>query len=181
MGVYEASFLGEPQPIREKKSKKKNTQAAPEPVAVEVAPAEPKPKAVRKRKEPEPVAPIVLPVPVKRKVKVVKELKHSDDEEMLAPLPIPPKTKKAARAANKKVIVAGVEAEEAPAWFKAHMHAEAKRRNEKKPKAEKISAPVLKIQTEVATADKWNDEATKSKINKVESQMDRLYRQIHGK
>lgn len=169
MGIYEASFLGEPKPIKEKKIRKK-ADPAPAPEPVEVAPVEPKPKPVRKRKDPEPEVPVVLQVPVK-KVKPQKP-------EPIPELPIP--TVKPIRA--KKVIVSGVEAEEAPAWFKAHMHAEAKRRNDKKPKAEKITAPVLKAETEAATSAKWNDGVTKEKVTReVDSHMDRLYKQIHGR
>ena len=155
MAIYEASFLGESKPIREKKAPKSKVDKKVDPKAEPEVPEVPKPpKAVRKRKaEPE-----------------------------VAPLPVPPKTKKAARAANKKVIVSGVEAEEAPAWFKAHMHAEAKRRNDKKQKPEKVTVPVLKAETEVAIAAKWNDGVTKEKVTKeVESHMDRLYKQIHGR
>ena len=155
MAIYEASFLGESKPIREKKAPKSKVDKKVDPKAEPEVPEVPEPpKAVRKRKaEPE-----------------------------VAPLPVPPKTKKAARAANKKVIVSGVEAEEAPAWFKAHMHAEAKRRNDKKQKPEKVTVPVLKAETEVAIAAKWNDGVTKEKVTKeVESHMDRLYKQIHGR
>ena len=63
MPLYEASFLGEPQPIKPVK-KSRSKKAAPDvPVPVETPAAiEPKPKAVRKRKAPEPKEEIAAPI-----------------------------------------------------------------------------------------------------------------------
>jgi hypothetical protein len=220
MPLYEASFLGEPQPIKPvKKTKAKKTPEAPVPEPV-AAPVESKPKTVRKRKAPEPATPApetVQPVddpapyglnkrgkPYKRPQKPRQEAtpSASDASEVADPpvvkkskgkqkvveqeeeVPVAPKkkTKKAVAAENKKVIIDGHTADEPPAWFKAYLHDEAKRRNADKPKAERAKAVVVKHEADIKAHEKWSDGLVRDRVNnEVNSHMGRLYSQIYGR
>jgi hypothetical protein len=177
MGIYEASFLGEPKPIKEKK-KKATPAPAPEPVAVEVMPTEPKPKPIRKRKAPEPKVPVDEPVPVVTQ----KVEKKKAAPKKAAPVKTTEPKEPPIKAVAKKVIISGVEAQDPPPWFKKWDLDEAKRRNNKRPKAEKVTPQILKAATEVESTAKWNDGVTREKVNaEVDSHMSRLYKQIHGR
>lgn len=203
MPLYEASFLGEPQPIKPVK-KSRSKKAAPDvPVPVEEPAAiEPKPKAIRKRKAPEPKEEVAAPIqqvedpapyglnkkgkPYKRPQKPVQEATPSaTSEESAAPeieAPKKKRVKKAPAPENKKVIIDGVAVEEPPTWFKSYLHDEAKRRNADKPKAERAKSAVVKNEADIKAHEKWSDGLVRDRVNnEVNSHMGRLYSQIYGR
>jgi hypothetical protein len=201
MPIYEAEFLGEPVPIRKKKTPRaKKPIPAPELEVQLVSPTELKPKRVRKRKETEPESKVAVPVQVatpppsetaepEKKKRIRKKVEPTPDQEKIAVADVEPVKKvnkraatAAAKAANKKIIVEGDVADEPPSWFKAYLHEEQKRRNADKPKKERASAPAVKQAAEVQAAVKWSDGLTRDRVNnEVNGHMNRLYAQIHGR
>jgi outer membrane biosynthesis protein TonB len=171
MAIYEASFLGEPVPIKPIKRQKKAApvpEAVPEVAPVEVAPAQPKPKRIPKRKEPVPPVEAPAPIPVAAPV--------------AEPIPEPKRKVRVTAPKPTPVLATAPISDEPPAWFKAYMHDEAKRKNDDKPKKEKAAAPVVKQEAVAAATAKWSDGFTKARVNnEVDAHMSRLYNQIHSR
>lgn len=204
MPIYEASFLGDPLPIKTPRKK-----AAPKKVAAleldDTPVSVPKRKRASPKSKPIPKEPVqlntpppsetsvesdepVLPKPKRVRKKVEKkeptqaQTETALEEVVNEPSTIKKVNLKAIKAANKKIIVSGQVADEPPTWFKAYLHDEQKRRNADKPKKERSSAPAVKQAAEVQAAVKWSDGLTRDKVNnEVNGHMARLYNQIYGK
>lgn len=209
MPIYEAEFLGDPTPIKTKKTKKvkdvpevtveenKTPVEAPWGLNKKGQPYKRKPKdfkedvkeeapPVKKQKvqEPTPSESSVEEKPKRvRKPKVEKPAEMEEIVEESPNIEKPKKiTKKDAKAANKKIIVDGEPANEPPTWFKAYLHDEAKRRNQEKSKKERMPQAAVKHEAEVKATEKWNDGLVRDRVtNEVNSHMNRLYSQIHGR
>ena len=211
MPIYEAEFLGDAKPIRAIKPSKKTKKTPPAPVPIETAlVADPAPFGLNKKGQPykrkQPVkthldtpppsatseaapapeeeAEAPKPKRVRKKAPAKEPTEAQPDAAMneVEPATVKKISKKAAAAANKKIIVAGDVAEDPPSWFKAYLHDEQKRRNADKPKKERMPQAALKQASDVQAAVKWSDGLTKDRVtNEVNGHMNRLYQQIHGK
>jgi polyhydroxyalkanoate synthesis regulator phasin len=174
MPVYEAAFLGEPNPIKPKpKGRKKKSDPAPlppkdEPVSEPAPVSVPAPQAPVEVQTPAPTPAPSGPAPKKRVRKAVAVPVRIEET------PVPEKKRKLAK---KSVIVDGEVASEAPAWFKAHLMEEAKKKNAEKPKAERVP----QAQVKAAVVPQQSYSAHKEKVDRVDNSMQRLYRQIHGR
>jgi hypothetical protein len=199
MPIYEAEFLGDPTPIKPKRTKKakkeeestpvppptiepsdkpttktmkrKNTQkkieeppAVVEPVVEEEKVEEPPKKKQRKQNTP----PTPPPSPEKKEEEPVKPKKTRQKSKPLPPAPA--------------VIIDGKAADEPPSWFKNYLLTEAKRRNEEKEKKERVPVSEVKKVANETAQKKWNDGLTRDRVtNEVNTHMNRLYQQIHGR
>jgi hypothetical protein len=204
MPVYEAEFLGDPTPIRPAKKPRKSK--TPKEEAPNVASSsgtgsstptvDPTPKTPST--SPEKIdKPTPTPVTNKRKRKTAspptpppspeKVVVVVEEEEKIEQKPPPPKKKITKQKAKPlppapQVIIDGKGPDEPPSWFKNYLLDEAKRRNEdKEKKARSPLSEVKKVAHEKAQV-KWNDGLTRDRVtNEVNSHMNRLYQQIHGR
>lgn len=202
MPIYEAAFLGEPQPVTKKgkgKAKAKLEQPPPAPVPAPAAPVDapadkPKPKRVVKRKQPEPETPVTATVPVEAPVptptppapkKTKKQTKQATQEmtpsESSAEEAKPQKPIRKSTPKPKLTIVDGEPTTDAPGWFKAWCADEAKRRNSKKPKAEKTPVAQVIQKAHSDANEQWADKQTRQKVVRMQGSQERLYSQIFSR
>ncbi|MFA7327756.1 MAG: hypothetical protein WC121_13900 [Candidatus Kapaibacterium sp.] len=179
---YDVGFLGEaPKTIKKPRAKKAAAKPAGDPAPVETVAQEPakveppvkparKPAAKRKAPPPEP-EPVAAPEPPKKKARAQKP----------TVAPAKPIAITEPVDTTKKTFIDGKLAEEAPAWFKKHLLEEAKRRNSKKPKGEKVSNVEVKAAVEEATPRIWKEETERPKAQRTESKLDRMYAQMFSK
>jgi hypothetical protein len=196
MPIYEADFLGKPEPIKKQRVKKVKELKEEKTPVEEVA----KPKRKRVKQEETPSASSVAaseeiqpvqeqPVPPKRK-RVAKPKPQPSEQLILEtkeekPNAEPEVIKKAASKkglTKKEKIIDGKAADEPPSWFKAWCLDQKKRENDEKPKKEKVSKPILKESATIEAKEKWNDGLTKDRVKmEVDNHMGRLYNQIYGR
>jgi hypothetical protein len=196
MPIYEAEFLGDPTPIRPtkkaRKSKGKETMAGTKSgsssTTVDTTPAtpptsptkidKPTPAPVTKQRKRKTVAPVVPPSPPVEKVEEEKV-----EEEVKPPVTKKPRKQKSkALPVAPKVIIDGKGADDPPSWFKNYLLDEAKRRNEDKEKKSRVPMSEVKKDAHEKAQVKWNDGLTRDRVtNEVNSHMNRLYSQIHGR
>lgn len=195
MPIYEADFLGKPEPIKKPRKKK---EVKPEPVVEEKPKRKRQPKqeatpssssvaseTPRIETEPEQV-----PAPKRKRVSKpkpqpseqllieTKEEKPNASEETIKTIA----TKKGLQKKASKKIIDGKPTDEPPGWFKAWCLDQKKRENDEKPKKEKVSKPVLKEEATIEAKEKWNDGLTKDRVKmEVDNHMGRLYNQIYGR
>lgn len=211
MPLYEADFLGTPQPIQSKKGKSK-TPVPKEDPPVQTEP-ELKPKRIYKRKKPEPETPAPEQVqpdpekpsePVKAKKPRTKKQPlnptpsvSDESEPRLSPVPEKPKAKKskkvqgtmpekASPVAPKVQIVASQQGSssgtEPPQWFRAYVLDEQKRRNAEKLKNDRKPQAVIKEQAQEVAKQEWENPAKRGMINnEVDRHMTKMYQMIHGR
>lgn len=196
MPVYEASFLGEPTPIKKprgKKGKKVELESAltPPPEAVLAEPVAEKPKRKRKAKEvaqEDVVIEAVRPIKKKRVPKPKPQPSGQSLAEALEekPLATPDQLVTAAlkkgRAPRIKKIVDGEPVEKGmPIWFKNYTIELAKKENSEKVKSErKLTVDVVK-DAKVAAEESFGNPDSKAKIDRIDNSLAKLYKQIYGR
>jgi hypothetical protein len=199
MPIYEAEFLGDPTPIKPTKTSKKG-KAKKEEESTPVPPPtiepndKPTTKTVKRKNTKKVEEPPVVVVEEEKIDEPPKKKQRKQKDTTTPPTPPPspekkevPKPKKTRQKSKPlppapAVIIDGKAADEPPSWFKNYLLTEAKRRNEEKEKKERVPVSEVKKVVSETAQKKWNDGLTRDRVtNEVNTHMNRLYQQIHGR